>query len=680
MDLYETLKTHDLPGLLRSRGVALDGKNKTAATWRNERTPSIQVYTDHWYDYGAKRGGDLQDWLEVAEGLSEEQAREETARVIGYDLQASDKQTQPQVKISSAPKQREPDKQTAPPSWIDDLVRQAHAALVRGESETARAGLVYFQGRGLGALVEALRLGVVDETVNVPQAGRALDRYRGRAVVPTLEGDRAVWFKARDLSGRTADELKAAGVNKYDGPSGSVPAPFNPVGLERASEAGFLVLCEGEADGASLLAAFGLEYPVMGLPGGTLPRGFGEKIAEAGAPVYLAMDPDAAGIGHAERIQAALSGLGVRCYRVNLTADLNDLLLEHGEKLPEHFNAALETATLESNSDLLYIRETWLAELDARANRPHAAYTTGLEEIDALLGGGYLEGLHLLGGITAGGKTSLALQIATHNALEGRPVIFASYEQSRLELWGRIAARLTHVPYGAIKRGTFDDHGQKLLTSSVLKNDAEWSKLEAVSKHLKIVEGGDALSRSTSAYTVEVLAATARAIAEERGAPPLIVVDYMQRIPAPPELKIRDVRERVGYAAGLLQVSLAREIGCPVLALSSIGRMSYRLGEKDLEERLAALKEAGELEYTAYTTMLIYNLPDELQTSMNLAPGMMSSFRPMCLDVVKNREGDIGRFGVQWTPARGVWKSAQVIKEGSWSSPGSTRPRRRSDG
>lgn len=221
---------------------------------------------------------------------------------------------------------------------------------------------------------------------------------------------------------------------------------------------------------------------------------------------------------------------------------------------------------------------------------------------------------------------------------------------------------------------------EPLLTSSVLKSNECWGELERVSKFLKIVEGGDALSRSTSAYTVEVLAQTARTIAMEYGAPPLIIVDYMQRIPAPPELKIRDARERLGYAAGLLQVNLAREIGCPVLALSSIGRVSYKLGEKDLEERLAALKEAGELEYTAYTTMLIYNLPDELQMSMNLSPGMIDNFRPMCLDVVKNREGQIGRFAVQWTPARGVWGSAQTIKEGPWSSRGSTPPRRRRAG
>ncbi len=393
-----------------------------------------------------------------------------------------------------------------------------------------------------------------------------------------------------------------------------------------------------------------------------MPKGWGERIAKASVSVYLAMDPDDAGVGHAERLRTALSGLGVRCYRVNLTADLNDLLLEHGKNLPEHFNIALETATLDSMSDLLYIREAWLAELDARADRPHTVYTIGFEALDTLLEGGYSEGLHLLGGITGGGKTSLALQIAVHNAKAGRPVIYATYEQSRLELWARIASGLTGIPYRAIKRGVYDDHGQAVRTSGVLKANEAWPQLETISRQLKIVEGGDALSRQASAYTTDVLAQTAQSVAAEHGAPPLIIIDYLQRAPVPTELKLRDPRERVGYVAGLLQVHLAREVGCPVLALSSIGRAFYNLQKMpSLEERIAAFKEAGEIEYTAYTSLLLYGLAEELQDRTNLRPGMIDTYKPMALDLVKNREGEVGQLGVQWYPARGKWAGAVAV-------------------
>ncbi len=136
---------------------------------------------------------------------------------------------------------------------------------------------------------------------------------------------------------------------------------------------------------------------------------------------------------------------------------------------------------------------------------------------------------------------------------------------------------------------------------------------------------------------VETLATTARDIAELRGAPPLIIVDYLQRTPAPAEMRIKDIRERVAYIAGQLQVYLARDMGCPVLAMSSIGRAAYKLQDATLEDRLAAFKEAGELEYTAYTSLLLYGLSDDLQGRLNLRPGMIDSYKPITLDLVKNR-------------------------------------------
>jgi replicative DNA helicase len=125
--------------------------------------------------------------------------------------------------------------------------------------------------------------------------------------------------------------------------------------------------------------------------------------------------------------------------------------------------------------------------------------------------------------------------------------------------------------------------------------------VQQAARYLKVVEGGDALSRAEGDYTVDVLARTAERMAEASGAPPLIILDYLQRMPVPAELRIKDTRERVSYMAGQLQVTLARGLGCPVLALSSVGRAAYRLGKADLEGRLAAFKEAGEFEYTAYT-------------------------------------------------------------------------------
>ncbi len=96
-----------------------------------------------------------------------------------------------------------------------------------------------------------------------------------------------------------------------------------------------------------------------------------------------------------------------------------------------------------------------------------------------------------------------------------------------------------------------------------------------------------------------------------------------------------------------------------MLALSSIGRASYKLADATtIEDRLAAFKEAGEVEYTAYTALLLYGLPEKAQGPHGLSPGIMNDFRPMTLDLVKNREGDIGKIGVKWLPKQGKWQDA----------------------
>lgn len=105
------------------------------------------------------------------------------------------------------------------------------------------------------------------------------------------------------------------------------------------------------------------------------------------------------------------------------------------------------------------------------------------------------------------------------------------------------------------------------------------------------------------------------------------------------------------------QVTLARGLGCPVLVLSSVRRAAYRLGEADLEGRLAAFKEAGGSSTRPTPRLLLYDLPEAVQASLNL----LSHFRPMALDLCKNREGRTGRVAAKWEAQWGLWRVAQAF-------------------
>lgn len=577
----------------------------------------------------------------------------------------------------SVQNEREAEGNTAPepaaesdrPEWLVTLLEQAQAALKDGQSKEAEAARAYLKQRGITTLKH---FGVADGSVEAPEHFKP--RYRrsmsGRLlIIYRDEQGHLDYYNARDVTGKAGKEYK------YLKPAGeSMRVPFNPLALTQAEEQGQpLLLTEGELDAVAVMEALGPTYPVLGCSGGNLPKGWHERIATSGVEVIILADNDAPGAEKARTLNEEITKHNARARLLTITLephkDASAALEQLGRRgLATALTDAIQAAKLARISDHAYVTGRMLEELDARADRKHAHYSTGLTHLDKLLDGGYVEGLHLLGGVTGGGKTSLALSIAVHNALAGRHVLYVSYEQSKLELWGRIANRIIGTPRPAIKSGWHElapPDGERRRTSESIKHHEErWQRLQDVARCLLIAQGGDALSRQQGAWSIEGLAEVATDIADAQGAPPLIIVDYLQRVPVPDSLGIKDIRERVGAVAGKLQTELGRDLNAPVLALSSVNRTSYNAQaflKLPAEERLTAFKESGELEYTSYTALLLYNLPDTKRVG-DMQPGMDSlkgrpTFVPRVVDLLKNREGTTERLAAQWKPWADEWSN-----------------------
>jgi replicative DNA helicase len=521
----------------------------------------------------------------------------------------------------------------------------------------------YLLERGLAGVAAGLGFGVVSEEV-VRKAG--LDSYLshkfvGRLLIPSRHNGRTVTLTARALLGQEP---------KYDRPGGEIAAPFNADALNIARKSEWVLLCEGELDAASVLVAWGSDAPVLGLPGGKLPQGWAQKLK--GLTCYLLMDNDEAGERHGIRLLEELAAQGIKACRVSWMGesenDINALLKKLGPQvLADWLDERLHEA--EVPSDRLYVRGAFLGELEARANRPAPAYASGLATLDKLLDGGFTDGLHILGGIAASGKTLLALQLAIHNAEAGRPVIYVSFEQSKFELWARIAARLTSLPIAAFKKGRYvDEGGQTWPMRGLLgqHHKPQMERLEAMARALRLVEGDAGVSSGEGRWTVPVIRAEAERQAEAFGMAPLVVLDYLQRMPAPSGSDRRELRERVAMVASSLQVELARGLGCPVLAISSVNRASYAAGRTrtEGEDLLGVFKESGEVEYSAYTAMLLYRLSDKEAQQQQMLPNMLSpSFDPYILHLVKHREGRPGRVLVKRLGNRGVFEDRGEAKD-----------------
>lgn len=312
--------------------------------------------------------------------------------------------------------------------------------------------------------------------------------------------------------------------------------------------------------------------------------------------------------------------------------------------------------------DVPFLLEELPALLNARQQQKGTLYPVGFEPLDTALGGGFYPGLHVLGGVTAGGKTALALHIAEQNARAGRPVLFVTFEQSRAELWTRLISPRVGIGLGRFRAGASENMplGDQLLTK-----EAYLDLANEIAPYLRVFEGDG--SSGAQQWGVDRISAEVRRLRAVFGQSPLVILDYLQRMPSDLD---SDKRHKVDDVVMSLQVRLGREENTPILLLSSVSRGNYgELLTRPLDERLAVFKESGGIEYTAYSATLIYPLSAQnvMQLGLPFAPipgspsaALQGSWRYVVLDLVKNREGEAGlQLAVKWWPGSGRY---EVIK------------------
>jgi len=263
--------------------------------------------------------------------------------------------------------------------------------------------------------------------------------------------------------------------------------------------------------------------------------------------------------------------------------------------------------------------DTVLAELLDDFAHPEAAVTigTGLTSLDRMLaGGGWRPGLFLLAAGPGVGKSAFALQSCLVAMAAGHPVLYVSIEQSPKELVGRIFCRELEAPIAAYW------NRDPVLAVGMRERGGLFNldRLRIVEDPYIAGEDFEGTVGRVRRWTAETQRAT--------GQPPLVVVDYLQRLrPAEADRRL-DERLRVSMAClGLRQ--LARDAEVAVLAISSVGRASYRDAAT-----LDAFKGSGDLEYDADCCLL-------LKPKEDIGDGARSSAIPVDLHVMKSRYGEL---------------------------------------
>ena len=270
--------------------------------------------------------------------------------------------------------------------------------------------------------------------------------------------------------------------------------------------------------------------------------------------------------------------------------------------------------------------------------------STGLSDLDNKMGGLQKSDLIVLAGRPSMGKTALATNIAfniaknykselqadgTTKVLDGAVVGFFSLEMSAEQLAARILSEQTEVGSEKIRRGMIDED--------------QFRKLVQVSRDMSEIP---LFIDQTGGFSIAQLAARARKLKRQRGLGCLII-DYLQLVVGSKRTGEGRVQEVTEITTGLK--ALAKELECPIIALSQLSRQVEQ--REDKRPQLSDLRESGSIEQDADVVIFVYReeyyvertKPSEgTQEFMEWQTKMMACSGKAEVIIGKQRHGPVG--------------------------------------
>ncbi|HRK40091.1 MAG TPA: replicative DNA helicase [Burkholderiaceae bacterium] len=240
---------------------------------------------------------------------------------------------------------------------------------------------------------------------------------------------------------------------------------------------------------------------------------------------------------------------------------------------------------------------------------------TGFIDLDRMTAGLQAGDLIVLAARPSMGKTAFAVNIAEHVALnEGLPVAVFSMEMGAAQLAVRVVGSIGRINQGHLRTGKLTDEEWPRLTEAI-------ERLRTVSLHID----------ETPGLTPSELRANARRLARQCGKLGLIVVDYLQLMSGSSGSNGENRATELGEISRGLKM-LAKELQCPVIALSQLNRSVEQRTDK--RPMMSDLRESGAIEQDADIIMFIYR--DEYYNKDSKEPGVAE------IIIGKQRNGPTG--------------------------------------
>lgn len=456
---------------------------------------------------------------------------------------------------------------------LTEFFEKCHAAVEKTD---------YWKKRGLSkATVDAYNLGYWEE--------------KRRFVIPT-----------GDFSYNARATWEADKKERYLKPKGQFEL-FNLKAIPLAEQPVFVV--EGEFDALSIIEAGGIAVAL----GSSSNLRFIEflKSNRPKYPLILALDNDEAGRVGEAKLSEELTKIQIDFVDADITfgfKDANEALVEDREtfvqsvlnaknnvlnlleeKRQKEAEAYYQTAAVHGLSD-------FIADIEKRHNKD--CVSTGFENLDEILDGGFYPGLYIIGAISSLGKTTFALQVADNAAKKGQDVLVFSLEMGKQELIAKSISRLSFQ-----KCKSWGSDLDFATTTRNLMNGKSLNSKERVDFLNECIKGySDYAGRifyhiGIGDIGVEKIKSVIARHIRITGRKPLVIIDYLQII-APFDMRATDKQNTDKAVVELKRAS--RDYDVPIFAISSFNRENYTS-----PVNIASFKESGAIEYTSDVLMAL---------------------------------------------------------------------------
>lgn len=247
---------------------------------------------------------------------------------------------------------------------------------------------------------------------------------------------------------------------------------------------------------------------------------------------------------------------------------------------------------------------------------------TGLKDFDAVTNGLQNSDLILLAARPGVGKTSFAMNIINHAAInEGKKCAIFSLEMPKVQLAQRSLCSIAKVSMEKALKGTLSVE--------------EWKSIWVANKQLSNAQ--IYVDDSSMNTPIDVLS-KCRRLKREKGLD-LVMIDYLQLMT--PAGKVESRQNAVAEMTRYLKIA-AKELNVPIILLSQLSRAVETRKEDGHRPVLSDLRESGSIEQDADIVLFIYKADMYNDVVSSDEPGVCE------LIIAKHRNGSPGTVKMRW--------------------------------